>query len=71
MKYNIVYSNSKSELVNKIHEKLDSGWELQGGITAVCTENKIYTNRDSAIRDIQPEEFEYSQAIFKKDIRKI
>ena len=71
MRYDIIYSKYKSELVNKIHEKLDSGWELQGGITAVCTENKIYTNHDSVIRDIQPEEFEYSQAIFKKDIIEI
>jgi hypothetical protein len=42
MEYKIITSNQWEELQKAVQERLDNGWNLQGGVAASLSENDEY-----------------------------
>lgn len=47
MEYEIIEAQELQEVVEEVKIWIKSGWKPQGGITAICVENKIKDGYDS------------------------
>jgi len=50
--YDVVFSKLLSNLINQVNERLENGWELQGGISFLETDDYYYYYCQAMIKKV-------------------
>jgi len=71
MEYILVNAIHHQDFIDLVNEKIRDGWVPQGGIAMTPNRYNTYTNSDYILKDIQPAEVLFSQAMIKKSFKNL